>query len=619
MDESREGEREGLISLLETIFIKNSDVESLLTKDDLEGGAVYYRRLEKTVKLVFGDRFGELLQLVCPDNLESSPLHNIQSMTVEQAGVRGALDQVMIMFGDTFRSLSLLRDSLMFRVGVEETDSSVLQNELKKMGWGKAEKLLVLLTDRLDEIKRRQEGVSAEKESEDLEDFDEEIYEELKKAWGDLSVFMKVTEAVQQGLRKGKFEFSAKFFGMREKGEDQNLSLSLLFESGICPSDYPDLNIPTITWDNIQTGQGSSFAVELVAPTPNYYLELGQRYPDQMHIVTHLLWIIGSEKDIPFYETYFRHKDHVNYIGEEESVGPVAISIEADSGERPYVRAVVRTMKKDDRHLISSSLKPKEQIKALARGYPWINRVKFARFRDNQELNESLASFEKNNIVKTYKFGVLYRAAGQMTENEMFGNKEGSEDFEEFLDFLGERIVLKGWDKFRGGLDIKGDTTGQCSVYRSTANNIEVMFHVSTLLPFFPSDPQQLERKRHLGNDVVVIVFSEGEESFDPSEIRSEFNHIFFVISKVPSPKGSQTRYRVACAAKQGVDPFPPFLSRDKTFKKDNEFLDWLMTKLINSERVAMQSAPAFQMKMERTRRLILQQILNQCQEKRRA
>ncbi len=35
--------------------------------------------------------------------------------------------------------------------------------------------------------------------------------------------------------------------------------------------------------------------------------------------VTHFLWIIGSEKDIPFYYTYFRNKDHVNYIGEEES------------------------------------------------------------------------------------------------------------------------------------------------------------------------------------------------------------------------------------------------------------------------------------------------------------
>lgn len=30
-----------------------------------------------------------------------------------------------------------------------------------------------------------------------------------------------------------------------------------------------------------------------------------------------------------------------------------------------------------------------------------------------------------------------------------------SPNFEEFLQFLGEKIRLKGWDKYRGGLDIK--------------------------------------------------------------------------------------------------------------------------------------------------------------------
>lgn len=32
----------------------------------------------------------------------------------------------------------------------------------------------------------------------------------------------------------------------------------------------------------------------------------------------------------------------------------------------------------------------------------------------------------------------------------------GSESFEEFLDVLGEKIRLKGWERFRGGLDVKG-------------------------------------------------------------------------------------------------------------------------------------------------------------------
>lgn len=36
------------------------------------------------------------------------------------------------------------------------------------------------------------------------------------------------------------------------------------------------------------------------------------------------------------------------------------------------------------------------------------------------------------------------------------------------------------------------------------------MFHVAPYLNASPSDPQQLGRKRHIGNDVVTIVFYEG-------------------------------------------------------------------------------------------------------------
>lgn len=95
---------------------------------------------------------------------------------------------------------------------------------------------------------------------------------------------------------------------------------------------------------------------------------------------------------------------------------------------------------------------------------------------------------------------------------------ETSTAFEEFLDFLGERIKLDNWKGFRGGLDVRTGTTGSHSIYRKFNNN-EIMFHVSTLLPFNPKDKQQvsfigssphssqLERKRHIGNDIVVILF----------------------------------------------------------------------------------------------------------------
>lgn len=34
----------------------------------------------------------------------------------------------------------------------------------------------------------------------------------------------------------------------------------------------------------------------------------------------------------------------------------------------------------------------------------------------------------------------------------------GSENFDDFLQVLGDRVTLKGWDRFRGGLDVKGES-----------------------------------------------------------------------------------------------------------------------------------------------------------------
>lgn len=52
------------------------------------------------------------------------------------------------------------------------------------------------------------------------------------------------------------------------------------------------------------------------------------------------------------------------------------------------------------------------------------------------------------------------------------------------------------------------------------------MFHVATLLPFKPQDVQQVERKRHLGNDIIVIIFKDGDPGYTPDCIHSEFNRM---------------------------------------------------------------------------------------------
>jgi hypothetical protein len=77
--------------------------------------------------------------------------------------------------------------------------------------------------------------------------------------------------------------------------------------------------------------------------------------------------------------------------------------------------------------------------------------------------------------------------------------------------------------KWTAGLS---DATGEFS-YFTVFEKCEVMLHVSTLLPYRPGDPQQIERKRHLGNDVVLLVFKEASgprEQISPTTFKSNFN-----------------------------------------------------------------------------------------------
>lgn len=54
-----------------------------------------------------------------------------------------------------------------------------------------------------------------------------------------------------------------------------------------------------------------------------------------------------------------------------------------------------------------------------------------------------------------HKIGILYCKAGQSTEEEMYNNETAGPAFEEFLDLLGQRVRLKGFNKYRAQLDNK--------------------------------------------------------------------------------------------------------------------------------------------------------------------
>lgn len=139
---------------------------------------------------------------------------------------------------------------------------------------------------------------------------------------------------------------------------------------------------------------------------------------------------------------------------------------------------------------------------------------------------------------------------------------------------------------FRGGLDVKSDQTGIESLYEQY-NNHEIMFHVSTLLPHSKIERQQLERKRHIGNDIVAIIFQETETSFNPECIASQFLHVYLVITPL-DPQG--TSFKVSVIHRDSVPKFGPILNPSYIFHCDNTFKQWLLTKLINAETASCRS-----------------------------
>lgn len=227
---------------------------------------------------------------------------------------------------------------------------------------------------------------------------------------------------------------------------------------------------------------------------------------------------------------------------------------------------------------------------------------------DNPDLAAELTKWELRNVKRAFKFGFLLHLDNQTDENEMYSNPL-TERAEKFLDWIGERVKLEGFTSYRGGLDVKKNTTGEYS-YFARLDGYEIMFHVAPLLPFDEKDPQRLEKKRHLGNDVLLIIFSESTEGFQPQIIRSHFNHVFAVVRPTPKQNPSDPQmYEIAFTQKGSVGPYGPFLPDPPVFPRTDEFKKYFLTKLINAERRALE-ADVFLAKTKLARRRLIEDMV---------
>ncbi|KAM9435684.1 signal-induced proliferation-associated 1-like protein 1 isoform 2-T6 [Clarias gariepinus] len=308
-----------------------------------------------------------------------------------------------------------------------------------------------------------------------------------------------------------------------------------------------------------------------------------------------------------YYRKYFYLREHWNYLGVDETLGPVAVSLRREKlddhkehGPQYNYRVIFRTSELTTlRGSILEDAVPSTSKHGLARGLPLkevleylvpeLNAHCLRLALNTPKVTEQLMKLDEQGLSFQLKVGVMYCLAGQSSEEEMYNNEAAGPALEDFLQLLGERVRLKGFSKYRAQLDTKTDSTGTHSLY-TTYKDYEIMFHVSTMLPYTPNNKQQLLRKRHIGNDIVTIVFQEpGAKAFSPKNIRSHFQHVFVVV-QVHNPCSENTCYSVAVARSRDVPAFGPPIPKDVKFPKSSVFRDFLLTKVINAENAAHKS-----------------------------
>ncbi|XP_037397171.1 rap1 GTPase-activating protein 1 isoform X20 [Pygocentrus nattereri] len=308
------------------------------------------------------------------------------------------------------------------------------------------------------------------------------------------------------------------------------------------------------------------------------------------------------------YRKHFLGKEHFNYYTVDSALGHLVFSVKYEViGDQEHLRLMLRCKLKTYHDVIPiSCLTEFPNIVQMAKLV--CEEVNVDRFFPvlYPKASRLIVTFDEHVISNNFKFGVIYQKFGQTSEEELFGNNEESPAFVEFLEFLGQKIELHDFKGFRGGLDVTHGQTGTESVYRNFHNK-EVMFHVSTKLPYTEGDTQQLQRKRHIGNDIVAIVFQEENTPFVPDMIASNFLHAYIVV-QVENSCSDNVLYKVSVTARDDVPFFGPALPDPAIFKKGPEFHEFLFTKLINAE-YACYKAEKFAKLEERTRAALLETL----------
>ncbi|KAF8622825.1 hypothetical protein AX15_006741 [Amanita polypyramis BW_CC] len=161
---------------------------------------------------------------------------------------------------------------------------------------------------------------------------------------------------------------------------------------------------------------------------------------------------------------------------------------------------------------------------------------------DQAAVPKFVNTIDRIPVIDTHKVGILYVAPGQSNEIEILRNTHGSPAYTRFLEGLGRLISLRGQlDVYAGGLD--PDEDGEYA-YAWWDDIGQVLYHTATMMPADSSDPQSNNKKRHIGNDYVRIVWNDSGSPYRFDTLSTQFQFVNIVIES-HSP-GSTAAYSIS-------------------------------------------------------------------------
>ncbi|KAH9176208.1 hypothetical protein EDB89DRAFT_208463 [Lactarius sanguifluus] len=205
---------------------------------------------------------------------------------------------------------------------------------------------------------------------------------------------------------------------------------------------------------------------------------------------------------------------------------------------------------------------------------------------DTSGLPMLFRTLDRIPVIDTHKVGIMYVALGQTHEREILGNNHGSPAYTRFLEGIGRLINLRGQvDVYAGGLD--PDEDGEYA-YAWWDDIGQILYHTATLMPNHPHDPHFDNKKRHIGNDFVRIIWNDSGMPYRFDTLGTQFQFLNIVIEP-HSPLGAIASFSSSSSAPATATatatspstPTPANTSGSQPLQHENEYF-----------RVTVQHAP---------------------------